>query len=421
MPRLVIDTRYVRPGMTGVGYWTLGLAAAAVHAGSRQNWKVTALTLAEDLPLTRKDEEASERIEHAWERIEGLRRVPVAWDYENHVRSDVWFHAGGLASLLARLKTDVFFSPTPLAPLRSACPTIATILDFIAWRYPATYPVGFRRYIQFNARLAAKRAHALVALSESVKKDAQTCFALPARKIRVIHPGVDPEFRPVPEGQRVAVREAYGLPREPYFMWVGNFEPRKDLRTAVRAFEILRDALRPGGRNLSESSEVAQREIIRPSGGSASAPSLLVVGHQRVPGGKASAATLRGSTERANIHWFSNLPRGVLASALSGAAALVFTSRCEGFGMPLAEAMACGTPVIAARGPWVSEVVGDSGFVVTPGDAEALAAAMLRVWASSEIAGKLGREGIRQAARFSWPTAGESLIDLAERVAKSAS
>ncbi len=448
MPRLVIDARYVRPGMTGVGYWALELTRALARVGRKdKRWTILALTLppAERQPssrsrtrapatpgpswlsLLRGDEQPSpnhfdpqgederDRLERLWKEAEGLRRIVVPIDYEDHPRADFWLHAGGLSRLLRTLKTDVFLSPTFLLPVHTPCPRIATLLDFIAWRYPKSYPPGFRYFVRFSTRLAARRAHALVALSESVRRDAKIILGASRRKIRVIHPGVGPEFRPIPEGQMVAMRTAFGLPPPPYFVWVGTLEPRKDLPTAIRAFERLRETSHYAGHSRPRPGK-ASDSIPPPPGGDLTEPTLLVIG-RRCPGCDSAVAAIRGSVAHRAIQWVSDLPRGVLAAAMSGACALVSSSRYEGFGLPLLEAMACGTPVIATSTSSIPEVLADAGLLVPPANPEPLAEAMRLVLRSGELRNELARKGLARARTLTWDRTAKSVLELASQVA----
>jgi len=422
--------------MTGVGTWAMELTKATARLGAdRGDWNVAAITLAtpsfsgkrtppgsilpasgrgfsffpppEGAPvtpvpqrLTPRIEDEFERIERSWAEAAPLLRVPVPYDYEEHPRSDLWFHGGGLFRLLKDLRADLFFSPTFLTPLRAPCPRVATLLDFIAWRHPQTYPARFRYFVRLSTRLAASRAEALVALSQSVRSDARILLHIPRKKVRVIYPGVSREFRPMPEGELVAVRTAHGLPAPPYFIWVGAIERRKDLPTLLKAFERLLRA-------RQASKETGNRPPV----------SLLIVG-RRAAGGDRAVARLQNSQARESIRWVADLPRGLLAAAVAGATALVYPSRYEGFGLPVAEALACETPVIASNTSSIPEVAGEAALLVPPGNSRALQEAMSRILDSPDLAGELARKGREQAREFRWDRSASHLLALADKVLK---
>lgn len=379
MPRLVIDARTLRPGMSGVGFWTLELTRAVLRlAGQSGGWDVQAITLPD---WSRTPFALIEQTFSAGQRVV----VPV--DYESHPGGDWWLHGGGLGRLLRRLRADVYFSPTFHVPWRAPCPTIATLLDFIAWRFPQTYPAGFRYYVRGMSHLAARRANALVVISRSCGHDARVLLGAHRQKLTLLYPGVSGEFHPVSEAERLAVRAAQELPAEPYFMWLGNIETRKGLPTALRAFERLRDE----GREVS----------------------WVVVGRV-APGGKSHARLLEQSRHSKRILWRTQFPREVLPALLSGATGLLFPSHYEGFGLPAVEAMACGTPVLGGKAGAIPEVLGDAGLLIRPGDDAGLAEGMKRLLDDPLLRENLGKMGVRRAAAFRWETAAERLLALAD-------
>lgn len=381
MPRLVIDARTIRPGMSGVGFWTLELTRAILRSAQRRGpWDVRVLALSNQ-------EKTPFRL--LKDGIPADRRLDAPVDYETHPGGDWWLHGGGLGRLLRRVRADVYFSPTFHIPWRSPCPTIATLLDFIAWRYPQTYPSGFRYYVRAMSHLAAWCADALVVISRSGGRDARALLHAPRRKLHLIYPGTPAEFRPASEAQRLAVRAAHDLPADPYFVWLGNIETRKGLPTALRAFERLRDE----GREIS----------------------WVVVG-RIAPGGETHAQLLKRSRHDCRIRLRPELPREALPAVLTGAAGLVFPSHYEGFGLPALEAMACATPVIGGDAGAIPEVLGDAGLLVRPGDDAGLADAMRKLLDNPALRVELGQKGVRRAAAFRWETAAERLLALADKL-----
>ncbi len=411
MRKLVIDARWVRPGMTGVGVWAAGLArAAGEEALRRGDWSVVALVLPDRRNRPEKPDrlERSDRAGRADAAVPlfgtGVRVQTIPYDYEDHPAADWWLHAGGMAGLLRRLKADVFFSPTWLIPWKAPCPVIATLLDFAAWRCPETFPAGFRYYVRAMMHVAARRADALVVISRAMAREAENILRIPAKRLNVIYPGVGGEFHDAPPAAVSALsapsaHSAVNAPgpssfAKPYFLWIGAVEPRKSLGLLLRAFEQYRDA-----------------------GGQAA---LVVAGGQS-PRGEGEMAKLRRMAARLPVHCAGYMERPALIRTLAGALALAYPSRYEGFGIPALEAMACGVPVIASRAASMPEVLGDDGAAYIrdsggPGRLADLTAALHRMEKDADYRQQLARAGLERAKRFTWDNSARALLDLAETV-----
>jgi glycosyltransferase involved in cell wall biosynthesis len=202
-------------------------------------------------------------------------------------------------------------------------------------------------------------------------------FPVPESKIKVIHNGVSPAFRP--QDRRAAaeyVANKYGV-SEDYILTVGTIVPHKNLINLVRALKILR-----------ASGKLSFQ--------------LLVVGAQ---GAKISsflkAVQSAGLTDH-DIRLLGFVPDEDLPMLYSGSSLFVLPSLHEGFGLPLAEAMACGVPVIASNTSSVPEVVGDAALLVPPTHPEAFAEAILRVISDDNLRRTMIGTGLRQAAGFNW-------------------
>jgi len=214
----------------------------------------------------------------------------------------------------------------------------------------------FRRVVPRAARHAAR----VLTLSELTKRDLVELYGIPEEKIVVTPPGVDPAFTPngpSPDG-------------EPYALFVGALQPRKDPVAAIEALALIGDG----------------------------APRLVLVGPDK--GGRADAeraAERTGLTER--VEFRGHVPREELAALYRGAACLVFPSRYEGFGLPVLEAMASGTPVVTTRTGALPEAAGDAAILVEERNPVALAGGIERALADRE---RLAAAGLERAARFTW-------------------
>ena len=262
--------------------------------------------------------------------------------------------------------------------------SVVTVHDLSAERLPG---LGGRRFGQRLAsaktRRTAQRADRVIVHSRSAAADVAACFGVATERIAVVPLGVGPEFFPEPPPTQDTVRARLAPGREGFILFCGSLEPRKDIPTLLRAFARLPD--------------VRDRyRLVLAGGGGRASPDVAAV----VAGlGLEDAVALEEYLEVAELR------------ALYAAAALfVLPSLYEGFGLPVLEAMACGSPVVAANTSSLPEVVGDAGLLVPPGDPDALAVAMTRVLEDADLAADLKQRGLNRAKLFTWEaTAAKSL------------
>jgi glycosyltransferase involved in cell wall biosynthesis len=266
--------------------------------------------------------------------------------------------AWSLPRLLLRLRPEVGHFQHVVPP-RFRGRSVVTVHDLSFERDPSW--MGARDRIVFKTMVprSAKRADRIITVSERTKADVIEHYRVDPAKVVVISNGVDAHYRP--EGARHDGR--------PYLLFVGALQPRKDPLLAIEALDLSNADLR-----------------------------LVVVGPDKGSEQDARRAASRlGVADR--VEFAGHVERDELASLYRGAQALVFPSRYEGFGLPVVEAMACGTPVVAAAAGAVPEVAGDAAILVEPGNAAALAGGIERALADRE---RLVEAGLERARRFSW-------------------
>jgi alpha-1,3-rhamnosyl/mannosyltransferase len=300
-----------------------------------------------------------------------------------------------LPRILRRIGATVFFSPYYKAPLNAPCPTVVTIHDLIPLRFPA-YAGGPRRLraaaFRCWAGLLARRAASVVTDSEASKADLVSELGLSAECIHVIPIAVGDEFRPGRSSTAVAQATArYGLPT-PYLLAVGNFLPHKNLLRLVEAYAALPGRLR-------------------------SDTALVLAG---APAGHGPARPVNRQTlARPGVILPGFITPEDLPLVYTGAAALVCPSLMEGFGLPVLEAMACGTPVICARAGALPEVAGDAAVYVDPLDAGSIRAGMERLLRDAGLRAALSSRGLERARLFDRTHTTVRLADLLEGVGRS--
>jgi glycosyltransferase involved in cell wall biosynthesis len=271
-------------------------------------------------------------------------------------RNQIARMAVGVPRVLRRLRPALAHFVHAL-PLACPCPAVLTVQDLSFERDPSVMGLRDRLVFRTTVPLSARRAARLLAISELTKRDLIELYGVRDEKIVVTPLAADPAFTPdgpSPDG-------------EPYVLFVGALQPRKEPATAIEALSLVDDA-----------------------------PRLVLVGPDK--GGRAQAEeTARRLGVDTELR--GHVTQDELAALYRGASCLVFPSRYEGFGLPLLEAMASGTPVVATTAGALPEVAGDAAVLVEPGNAVALAGGIERALADH---GRLRAAGLKRAAQYSW-------------------
>jgi glycosyltransferase involved in cell wall biosynthesis len=263
-----------------------------------------------------------------------------------------------------------------LLPLRSL-PTVLTVHDLIFRHLPKHHKPLNRWYLNLTMPLYCRRADHIIAVSEHSKRDLISIYGIAAKKITVVYEAAAPSFRPQTPQKVAAVRTRYGLP-ERYLLFVGTIEPRKNLTRLLIAFESLYADGLVGG--------------------------LVIVG-QRGWLYDDFFARLEESPVRGAVLLPGYVPDDDLPAFYAGAQALVLPSVYEGFGLPVLEAMACGTPTVASNASSVPEIGGDAALYFDPSDVEAAVDVIRRLLRDGSLRDEMRERGLIQAARFSWQRA----------------
>ncbi|MGF1537960.1 MAG: glycosyltransferase family 4 protein [Elainellaceae cyanobacterium] len=280
----------------------------------------------------------------------------------------LWWTQKRLPQLQRDYQSDLLFSPIPEAPLGTGDRFVVTVHDFIARRFSKpTSPLAL--YTRYYVPLVLKQAVHVIVNSEATARDAVKFCGLPARKLTPIALSHDAShFRDL------------GLPIKPYFLHVGRHDPHKNVPRILEAFAQI-------------SSDLDWE--------------LWLVGtpdSRYTPRIKAQA-TAYGLEERVKLLNYVSYER--LPAVLNQAIALVFPSLWEGFGLPVLEAMACGTPVITSNISALPEVAGDAALLVDPYNTAELASAMKLVACDRNAREQLKQAGLRRARQFSWAQTGQ--------------
>ncbi|MYB75789.1 MAG: glycosyltransferase family 4 protein [Chloroflexi bacterium] len=290
-----------------------------------------------------------------------------------------------LAWRAAHDKLDVLHCPLNVIPMGAACPTVLTIHDLTFLRYPRLFPQLKRQYLRLFTRLSAQHANAVVAVSASTRDDVVQMLGVPQERVHVVHHAADADFRPRAQEECSTFRTSKGLPNR-YVLYVGTLEPRKNVDVLIRAFgKVVREEKLPH--------------------------SLVLVGAK----GWMTQAIQQAIAE-ANVGERLLMPGYVARAELplwySSADVFVYPSTYEGFGYPVLEAMASGTPVITSNTSSMPEIASDAGVLVSPREESTLAAAMASILTDTALADSLRARGLEQASRFSWDKSVRTCMNL---------
>lgn len=284
---------------------------------------------------------------------------------------------------------DVFHSPDfVLPPVRRAVRLI-TIHDLAFLTYPECAHERLRAYLEYAVPRSAARADYIITDSENTRNDVICLLDRDPDEVFVVPGGVDPMFQPASADSVAGLREQYQL-TQPYVLAVGVIEPRKNYPRLIQAFGRLR----------------AQTGV----------PCQLVIAGGL---GWLSEETLRQAEQSAypgDVRFVGYVPDRQLPALYTGAEVFAYPSLYEGFGLPVLEAMACGTPVVCANTSSLPEFATDAALLVPPEDPHAIADALETAWMNRSERERLRAAGIRRVQDYTWQQSAERLVQIYERV-----
>ena len=283
----------------------------------------------------------------------------------------------GIPQAVRRHRSEVLHV-SYVAPPLVACPTVVTVHDLSYLAYPRSLSLRARLMLTLLVPVSVRRAARVIAVSRFTRDDLVRRYRLDEEKIAVIHEAAGPAFRVLDNARSQPLPEGV---TEPFVLAVGNLEPRKNLARLVEAFAAV--AREPG--------ITAKLVLVGKAKGQADTLGRLVAQH-----GLGGRVIFTGFVEEDQ-----------LVRLYNRAAAFVYPSLYEGFGLPPLESMACGCPVVASNVTAMPEVLGDAALFVDPLSTPALAEAIRSVLLGEEVARDLRARGLRQAARYSWGKAAQ--------------
>ncbi len=287
----------------------------------------------------------------------------------------------GLPVATRRAGLDLFHGTMNAIPAALPCPAVVTVHDLAFLKFPENVTRRRYHYLRWATGHAVRSARRVIAVSRATKHDLIEQFDIPEERIDVTPLGVDARFRPAGEEAVESLVRRLGL-RRPFVLSVGTLEPRKNLPALLRAF----DCVAP---------EVPHNLVLAGA-----------TGWRRDELNRTRAKLNLG--DRLQLTGF--VPDADLPALYSAAAMFAFPSLYEGFGLPVLEAMACGTPVLTGADSSLPEVAGDAALLVDPRDVDTIAVGMRSLLTDDALSGSLAAAGRHRAATFSWTRTAELTI-----------
>ena len=285
---------------------------------------------------------------------------------------------------LALGRLDLFHSPDFVLPATLAARKVLTVHDLSFLRVPECAHPVLRDYLMRVVPRSVRRADLVLADSICTRDDVVELLGVPEQRVRVVHAGVEACFRPVTEASVLAaVRQRYGLER-PFILGVGTLEPRKNFVGLIEAFA-----------RLSERRKLSHELVIVGGKGWLYEPIFERVRSLRL---------------ESRVRFLGYVPDTDLPAVYTLADCLAYPSFYEGFGIPVLEAMACGTPVVCTQASSLPEVVGEAALLVDPHDVESLVEGLDQVLHDEPLRSGLQVKGRLRAEQFTWERAGRTLL-----------
>ncbi len=288
------------------------------------------------------------------------------------------WHEYLLPGVLKRYGADLFVAPDGIMPLHTDVPCIPVIHDLNHEHRPGDIPPRERHFYSRYFPLFARKAKRVATVSEFSANDIAATYGISRDKIDVVPNGVADIFSPPLPGEAEETRSDFTGGR-PYFLFVSNFSPRKNIEAVIRAFNLFR--------SRSNSDHV-----------------LLLAG-RRLYLTREIDRELEASAYSSDILFTGSVTRDVLRRLYGGAVALTLVPWFEGFGIPVVEAQRCGTPCILSDSSSLPEVSGGAALCVSPADAGAIAGAMARLVSDEALRRRLAQEGRQNSLRYTWDNA----------------
>ncbi len=311
---------------------------------------------------------------------------------KGHFRRLLWTQFQ-LPRIYKKSRTHLLFSPVPEAPLFTNCRYVVMVHDLIGLRFPQGFS-PLTTYQRYYIPQVLGQAEHIICNSRATATDLTDFFKIPAAKITPVLLAYDANhyyYVDTVDGEKDGEKDGENLENCPYFLYIGRPDPHKNLHRLIEAFAAL-----PNCQDYQ----------------------LWIAGatdKRYTPLLEAQAEELDISSQ---VKFLGYVPQHQLPTMIRHAIAFVFPSLWEGFGMPVLEAMACGTPVITANLSSLPEVAGDAAILINPYNPQEITAAMAAVATDAQMRSHLRMAGLARASEFSWQKTGQATVEILTHIAK---
>lgn len=280
-----------------------------------------------------------------------------------------------LPRILKEHKIDLLHSLHYTSPYLLPNQSIITFHDLTFFKFPQEHTFAKRMFFKTSIRLSLRKADAIITVSENTREDVLRISQYPGEKVFSIPLGVGPNFQKIVDEHKLStVVEKYNLP-EKYVLFVGTIEPRKNLEVLLEAHEKIQNDRSPLDLVLVGKLGWKFKDVLK-----------------RIENSQYSNRIHRlGYVDYEDLPYLYNL-----------AQVFTYPSLYEGFGLPVLEAMACGTPVITSDASSLPEIVGDAGVLIPPRDVGALQESIWRIMNDEKLRAELSNAGMSRASMYSW-------------------
>lgn len=361
-PTIAVDTRSLVGPPSGIGVYTLSMLKALAARGTMRC-----------IGLAHRDLFCAEELEKAGVELEA-QTAPFG----------VWWQQLTLPHRLAASEIDLFWSPLLTLPVRSPVPGVVTIHDLSPLVLPEAHRLKVRLSLLPFLASTVRKARRVVVDSVATADDVKRHFPTSSGRVQVVYPGIDPVFVPGESADIARTRQELGCP-EGYLLFSGTLEPRKNLATLLDVWEGL----------VNTASESLPLVITGPYGWKSR-----------------SLASRIEKLRPLGLHDLGRLPRERQVQVMQAASIFVYPSLYEGFGLPPAEAMACGIPTIVSNRSSLPEVVGDAGVQIDPDNGRELQKAIAEIASDKELSNDLAERGRERSQRFTWSKAAAEMEEI---------